>query len=79
MDEACGVEFMQPACHGTVVCAIATLVAETPEDYGSVVLVALRNTDHAVHHSVVPVRRGGELTAHAVVFGICLVKDIKPE
>ena len=73
---ACGVELMEPGRHGSVVGAIATLVAEAPEDDAGVVLVALSHAYHAVHEGVVPVGCGSQCAPESVGLAVGLVHDV---
>ena len=71
-----GVELMKPSRHGSLVGAIATLVAQAPEDDRRMVLVALSHADGTIEEGIAPVGGGSQGATKSVCLAIGLVHHI---
>ena len=71
-----GVELVKPSRHGSLVGAIATLVAQAPEDDRRMVLVALSHTDGTIEESVAPIGGGSQGASQTMGLAIGLVHHI---
>src|SRR5574344_1294300 len=70
---ACGVELMEPSCHGSMVGTIATLVAQAPKDNRRTVFIALRHADATVEKGGCPVGSTCQGASQSVTLTVSLV------
>ena len=71
-----GVELMEPSRHGSMVRAIAALVAQAPEDNGRMVLVALGHADGTVEEGIGPVGSRSQRATESMRLAVGLVHHV---
>ena len=71
-----GVELVEPSRHGSMVRAIAALVAQAPEDNRGMVLVALSHADGTVEEGISPVGGRSQRATESMGLAVGLVHHV---
>ena len=71
-----GVKFVKPGRHRRLVRTIATLVAQTPENNGRMILVTLSHSDSPIEKGVTPIRRRSQRASQTMRLTIGLIHHI---